>query len=272
MTDHIVEFDVPEEVSAPAPKPNGTAVATRAEAPPPMAVEATPMSMLATALDRGASMDVLEKLMGLQERWEANEARKAFDAAIADAKAEIPPIIKGRTVSYESKGQNGGRTSYRHEDLAGIAKVIDPILSKFGLSYRFRATSNLNEPIRVTCIIAHRRGHSEETTLTAGADGSGSKNSIQAIGSTITYLQRYTLKAALGLSAAADDDGKAADDAEPTPGLITAEQVAELEALAGNNLAAFLVYAKVERLADITAGNFARAKQVLQSKAKAGAK
>lgn len=268
MTNADIEFDIPETAAPPPPKPNGTAVAMRAEPLAPMAAEATPMAMLATALERGASMDVLEKLMGLQERWEANEARKAFDAAIADAKAEIPPIVKSRTVDYETK--NSGRTTYRHEDLAGIAKIVDPILSRNGLSYRYRVTSNVNEPIRVTCIIAHRLGHSEETTLTAGADNSGSKNSIQAIGSTITYLQRYTLKAALGLAAAADDDGKAAD--QPPADLITPAQVAELEALAGDGLSKFLAYAKVESLADIRADKFERAKQVLLSKAKAGAK
>jgi hypothetical protein len=53
-------------------------------------------------------------------------------------------------------------------------------------------------------------GHSERTTLSATADTSGSKNSIQAIGSTVTYLQRYTLLAAVGLAAGGDDDGQAA--------------------------------------------------------------
>ena len=49
----------------------------------------------------------------------------------------------------------------------------------------------------MTCVVSHRLGHSEENTLTAGRDESGNKNNIQAVGSTITYLQRYTLKAAL---------------------------------------------------------------------------
>ena len=54
----------------------------------------------------------------------------------------------------------------------------------------------------MTCVLSHRDGHFEETTLTAGRDDSGKKNAIQQVGSTITYLQRYTLKAALGLAAA----------------------------------------------------------------------
>lgn len=153
-------------------------------------------------------VEKLEQMFDLYQKVQASEARKAFDAAMAGAKSEIPVIRKSRTVSHETK--TGGTKSYVHEDLGGIAEIVDPILAKYGLSYRYRTSSNVNEPISVTCIIAHKQGYFEETTLSAGRDDSGNKNSLQAIGSTITYLQRYTLKAALGLAAAKDDDAKAA--------------------------------------------------------------
>ena len=54
----------------------------------------TPMQMLTQAVERGASVELMEKLMALHERWEANQARKAFDGAMAAAKAEIPVIAK----------------------------------------------------------------------------------------------------------------------------------------------------------------------------------
>src|SRR3990167_10705446 len=43
-----------------------------------------------------ADFDVakLEKLLEVKERWEANEARKAFNGAFADFKAEAVKIIK----------------------------------------------------------------------------------------------------------------------------------------------------------------------------------
>lgn len=176
------------------------------------AVAVTPMQMLQIAVERGADMAQLEKLMDLQERWQANQARQAFDAAISAAKAEIKPIAKKRTVDFTTAR---GRTNYVYEDMALIASEIDPILSKHGLSYRYRSKQDGNK-VTVTCIIAHRDGHSEETTLTAANDESGNKNSIQAIGSAATYLQRYTLKLALGLSAAKDDDGRSTGSAGPT--------------------------------------------------------
>lgn len=212
--------------------------------------ELTPLEMLDRAVQSGATPDTLEKLMALQERWEKNQARKAFDNAMANAKAEIPVILKNRTVTYE--GKNNSRTTYKHEDMAEIARTVDPILSKHGLSYRYRTTSAVNEPVSVTCIMSHRDGHSEETTLSAGRDDSGSKNAIQSIGSAVTYLQRYTLKAALGLAAASDDDAKSAE----TKPVITEQQantiIDALEAK-GASRATFLKWAKVEKIEDIPA-------------------
>lgn len=171
----------------------------------------TPMSMIERAIEKGADVAMIEKLMELAERNDRNIGRRAFDQAIAKAKAEIPPIIKNRHVSY---GEGTRKTEYDHEDLAEIAKTVDPILSRYGLSYRFRSAQD-GTKITVTCIVSHEAGYSEETTLDSGADNSGGKNSIQAVGSTVTYLQRYTLKLGLGLAAAHDDDGK---QAEARPG------------------------------------------------------
>lgn len=214
----------------------------------------TPMDMLDRAIATGAGIDVLSKLMELNERWDRNQARKAFDQAMAEAKAEIPVILKNRTVDFTSAK---GRTNYRHEDFAEIARTVDPILSKHGLSYRFRTTSAANEPVTVTCIVSHRLGHFEENTLSAGRDDSGNKNGIQAIGSTQTYLQRYTLKAALGLAASTDDDAGKAET-----GTLTPERVTALQTLiddAGVDIAKVCAFMKVDALADIDAKDFPKA-------------
>lgn len=231
--------------------------------PPAETSAMTPMDMLNRAVEQGANIEVLEKLMGLQERWEAGQARKAFDAAMAAAKAEIPVIIKNRTVDFTSQK---GRTHYRYEDLAEIARAVTPILAKHGLSYRFRTSSIPNEPVSVTCIVFHRGGHSEENTLSAGRDESGNKNSIQAVGSTITYLQRMTLKAALGLAASDDDDGQASGG---SPEVITEDQQARLIDLAesvGADKAAFCKYLKIPSIAALPAKDFDRAIAALNRK------
>lgn len=228
------------------------------------AVAVTPAEMLMMAVQQGADIEKLEKLMALQERWEASQSRKAFDAAIANAKAKIKPIIKKREVDFTS---SKGRTNYKYEDLALIAEEVDPILSEFGLSYRYRAKQE-GARLSITCVVSHRDGFSEETTLTAGNDDSGNKNGLQGIASAATYLQRYTLKLALGLSAAKDDDGRNAGSKAET---ISDEQLANLKALAeevGANKEQFLKYFKIETLSDLPAAKFKDAISALEKKRK----
>ena len=214
----------------------------------------TPMEMLDRAVSSGAGIDTLTKLMDLQERWEKNQARKMFDEAIADAKAEIAPVVRNAT----------GHNSKKYADFAAIARAVDPVITKHGLSYRFRTQQT--DRIHVTCVLSHKAGHSEETTLAGPPDASGSKNAIQAIGSTLTYLQRYSLTQALGLAATDDDDGVT------STGAITDEQRNQLQSMiekVGGDVATFCQWAKVESLAAMPAAQFGKARQALEAKAKA---
>jgi hypothetical protein len=230
------------------------------------AQEITPAQMLAIAVQQGADLQKLEKLMDLQERWEANRARKAFDAAISAAKAEIKPVAKKRKVDYTNKN-GGGRTNYEYEDFAAIASEVDPILAKHGLSYRHRSKQD-GKQLTITCVLSHRDGHFEETSLTAANDESGNKNGIQAIGSAATYLQRYTLKLALGIAAAKDDDARSSGKQHET---LSAEQISALEKLiteVAADKARFLRYIKVNDLAEVLACNYDAVVKMLEQKRK----
>lgn len=225
------------------------------------------MSMIQRmSTDPTVSIERVEQAFAFYEKVQASQARKAFDAAMASAKAEIPVINKNRAVDFTSPK---GRTHYKHEDLGEIARTVDPILAKHGLSYRFRTTSNLNEPIRVTCIVSHADGFFEENTLSAGRDESGNKNAHQSIGSSITYLQRYTLKAALGLAAAHDDDAKTANATPDDLATLSEDQIASFDAAiteAGANLSSFLKIAQAESIGDILAKDFDGLMKVLSAK------
>jgi hypothetical protein len=164
----------------------------------------TPMAMLQMAVSQNADLDKLEKLMQLQERYEKNEARKAFTQALSDFKAVGITIGKDKHVKF-------GNTEYNHATLGNICNILGAELSKYGLSYRWNTDQNEGK-IKVTCVLMHVLGHSESVSLESGADSSGSKNSIQAIGSTVSYLQRYTLLAITGTATQEqDDDGEKFD-------------------------------------------------------------
>jgi len=168
-------------------------------------VAVTPMQMLQHAMSQGADLDRLQQLMDLQERWEANQARKAFVAAMAAFKSEPIQILKTKQVNIP------GGAKFAHATLANVCDGVIANLSKHGLSHKWDLEQNEQGLITVTCVITHESGHSEKVRLSAGADDSGKKNSIQQVASTITYLERYTLMAACGLSAKdMDDDGRGA--------------------------------------------------------------
>lgn len=244
------------------------------EAAAKQAVVLSPPALIQQAIAAGAGVEVIERLMTLQERWEQHEAKKAFNAAIAAFKADTPEILKTIEVGYDAKS-GGGRTSYKHEDLAKVFAVVDEALAKHGLWVRYK-TDTAQNLVTVTCIIGHKDGHTEEDNkLSAAPDTTGSKNAVQAIGSVVTYLQRYTLKAALGVAAARDDDGLRSGAA-----VLTEEQAAEIHKTLRENpkidIKKFLELAGASTVNEIMGVKFASAKQYLKRQVekinKAGAK
>jgi hypothetical protein len=168
------------------------------------------MDLIHMAVGQNADIDKLQKLFELQLAWEANQAKKAFVAAMNEFKANPPGILKNKHVHYEVAGKPP--TDYDHATLDNVCKAATQGLSAHGISHRWVIEQKGDNLIRVTCILTHVAGHSEETTMAAGADETGGKNKIQAIASSVTYLERYTLLAATGLAAAnTDNDGRSVE-------------------------------------------------------------
>ena len=211
------------------------------------------------AISKGATIEQLEKLLLIKERFDATEAKMSYHEAMTAFKKNPPDIKKDKTVSF-------GQTRYNHASLANVTECINSELSKHGLSASW--TTHQNGQISVTCKITHVQGHSEETTLTAPADNSGSKNAIQAIGSAISYLQRYTLLSLTGLATSEmDDDGVAT-----VSSFIDEKEHAHLVDLVESYevvLPAFLNYLKVESLAKLPKADYQKAVAALEAKRKA---
>lgn len=198
------------------------------------------------AIESNSPIETLKELMAMRERWEANEARKAFHLAMAEFKKNAPKIDKDKKVSYDT---NKGKMQYNHATLGNITNKINSVLSDHGFSASWIPRIE-NQLVTVTCKITHKSGHSEEVTLSAPIDSTGLKNGIQAIASTVTYLERYTLLAITGLAPENDDDGIGIN--EPVE-LITEEQAQEIEKLAGGEerLVKLLKYLNVDNLQSI---------------------
>lgn len=182
-----------------------------------------PSKLLELAIAQGADINKLEKLMALQERWEKTQAQKQFHKALSLFKTEAVSVDKNKNVKFKTQK---GVINYDYTSLSHLSDVISPILSKFGLSYNWR-TDQSDDTVSVTCVLSHEAGHSESTTLSSEIDTSGGKNDIQALGSAVSYLQRYTLKAMSGIAEADQDDDGAATQIKVT---ITEQQALTIHA------------------------------------------
>lgn len=162
----------------------------------------TPADLLRMAVENGASLDMLERMMALQERWEAGEAKKKFAAAFAAFKAEAVKIVKNKLIT------DGPLKNKKHAELSDVVNAATPALSRHGLSTAWSLTKDDKDWMEVTCTLSHEGGHSESVSMGGAPDTGPGRNPMQARGSAKSYLERYTMTAILGLAAQdADDDG-----------------------------------------------------------------
>lgn len=192
-------------------------------------VSTTPADLLRIAVQGGADLDRLERLMALQVQWEEREAQKAYNEAFAAFKAEAVRILKTTDVA------DGPLRGKSYAKLHDWVNAVTPALSKHGLSASWSITKDDRDWIEVTCTLKHVFGHAESVAMGGPPDAGGAKNAIQARASTVSYLERYTLKAITGLSEQDDDsDGRGAggEASDPNQSLIDAGQAAAMNGTA----------------------------------------
>lgn len=167
----------------------------------------SPMGMMMAAMSQGATLEQVEKMMDLQERWQAGQAKKAYDEAFAAFKSEAVRVIRNRDVT------DGPLKGKSYAELHDWVNAVTPALSKHGLSSSWKLTRDEKDWLEVTCYLRHTGGHEESVSMGGPPDTGGAKNAIQARASSKSYLERYTLKAITGLSEQNDDtDGRAPID------------------------------------------------------------
>lgn len=215
------------------------------------------------ATNPAVDIDKMERLFKMHGDVVARNARTAYAAALSLMQPDLPVIIERGKI----KISNTNTQSYaRWED---INEQTRPVLAKHGFALSFR-TGQIENKIVVTGVLSHKDGHSEETTMHLPIDNSGSKNAVQAVGSSTSYGKRYTAAALLNLTSRGEDD----DAKTAAGGFINEDQIGELVALiediGGNRKdalkAGFLKYMKVEAIADIPAGKFKDAIAALEAK------
>lgn len=251
------------------------AVVIREEGGPLPTVRAAAPSMtdlLFMAVEKGTPVAELKELVSLHEHMSQRQAVQDFAAAMAAFQAECPSIKKSSTAKFETRG--GGKMSYTFAALDEIARTVNPLLAKHGLSYTWDATVSGNT-LTCTCTVRHCNGHSTTSTVTLPTDSASAMSSQQKIGSALTFARRLSLTSALGLTTTDEDlDGRDVPPADAKPArdaaqYVTEEQADTINALiedVGADRERFLKWLRVASLSDIPANKYATAVAKLEEK------
>lgn len=168
------------------------------------------------ARDPSVSVEKLERLMALKERFDATQARSEFWTAMARLQPRLPRITKeGVILNYDKTVKS------RYAKYEDIDAGLRPLLQDEGFSVFYR-TELRDKTLFVTAVVAHSRGHAEETTVPVPIDvsavnssGKAIRNAAQDMGSTISYGKRYALCAAFNVITVLEDDDAQGDGAKP---------------------------------------------------------
>jgi len=241
-----------------------TAIAERQESLPGVP---EPTSMLAmiyrAASDPSVDAGKMEKLLDMAIRLEDRQAKAAYNRDMLLVKPKLPVIDRKGRIEVREKDASGKRTgdltqSTPYAKWEDIDEAITPILNEHGFTLTFR-TGN-------TAVLSHREGHSEESAMTLPLDTSGSKNNVQAAGSSTKYAMRYTASALLNIrTKGEDDDGKKGGD----PGTITEEQAEQLLSMLTRDKAdvpGFCKYMGVANILELPTKDYPRAIEVINTR------
>lgn len=172
----------------------------------------SPAALMMKAAQSGMTPETIEKMMDLQLRFEAEQARRAYVDDFSKFAAERPSVFKNKEVKF-------GNTKYTHATLDNLVDTVGPVAAKYGFSHSWD-TKQDGKRVKVTCTLRHRLGHSESVTMEADFDTSGQKNGIQQMASAFTYLRRYTYEAVTGAATSDEyDDNGAAYGAPSAPAI-----------------------------------------------------
>jgi len=149
------------------------------------------------AMDKDSDISKLEKMLDMQERILNRNANQQFTADLAAMQIKLPRVIE----------HGEGHNKAKYAKLEDINDAIRPVLQEFGFAVTFRVKQDAGV-LWITTVLSHRDGHSEETSIPLALDTSGSKNAVQAVGSTISYGKRYGICMMLNISTGDDVDGQ----------------------------------------------------------------
>lgn len=223
------------------------------------------------AFDPSVDSGKIEMLLRMAREFKHDDAKAAYAKALIAMKPKLPVIDRKGRITIHEKGMPKTAENVTQSTPYALWEDIDaaitPILAQHGFVLTFRTGSMPDGKITVTGVLMHEMGHSEEATMPLPLDTSGSKNNVQAAGSSTSYGKRYTAMALLNIrTKGEDDDGQKGGD----PGTLTESQLEHIFALIERVKAdkeKFCEYMGVKSVPDISTKDYDKAIRALNLKA-----
>ena len=201
-------------------------------------------ALVRMALERGADVGTLERLVALAERERQHAARSAFYAAMSRFQSQMPRIAKTREVK-----RTGGGVMYKFANADDITAAIREHEAACGFSHRFEFQPGEKGGCTSTCIVTHLEGHEERTAVTIPPTVGQNTNAAQNTGIEMQYGMRYALLGAFGITTGQDDtDGRGI-----TGVALSADQAAQVRLLCAQTGTLEAVLARVYGVESIEA-------------------
>ncbi len=167
-------------------------------------------ALISQAIDKGLSVDTMERLLSMRRELKEEQAREAFTTALGQFQRDCPVIVKTKIVLSKD-----GSVRYKFAPLDGITSQIKKPCADNDLSYSWDTTPTEGNMV-VTCKVTHKMGHSENSTMQIPVDKDGYMTAPQKVLSAVTFAKRNTLLNAFGITTADEDTDSTDVGKEPT--------------------------------------------------------
>lgn len=162
------------------------------------------MAMISLAIEKGAGIETIERLVALQEKMLARQAEIEFNAALNRVQAKISRVSPDLT---------NNQTNSKYASYAALDREVRPIYSPEGFSISFTEEDCPKaDHVRIVAIVskgAYTRNYRKDMP----ADGKGAKGGdvmtkTHAAAAADSYAKRYLLKDIFNIAIGeADRDG-----------------------------------------------------------------
>lgn len=245
----------------------------------PIAISALKQPDMMTIIEKAMMMpnfeiEKLERLLAMQKEIMAKNAEMSFTSALVRLSADLPRIVRSKSVAYDidkNDKTKGKKEAFKFAAYEDIDEVLRPLMAREGFHPSFDTAPRPGDGggAIITCTLTHVDGHSMKASVPVALDSSGGKNNIQAMGSTISYGQRYCLKMLLNIvTVGEDDDGKTSEAQYIDP--VQADLLNVLLSETKSDTQKFLSFVGAESVEKITVSNYAKGLNMLEHKKKTG--